>query len=191
MKRRQALIAGGLALGGVAAISGASATAALFGHSFERDACALVPLANEGGVASASVSELQILGFLPAEVASSVRRIDFDVDVADDDGTLRTIYAWQARRAASGATSCGSRMRMRFAGGTLIQASATVVDAQGTERMFAGTLPVGHLLALATARRSTGAPPRLQDLWFDPVLSMLRLLDGSPRDFDALLLRTR
>jgi hypothetical protein len=62
--------------------------------------------------------------------------------------------------------------------------------AAGKTDVFNARVPNGSLMVLATARQRTGRPPQLADLRYDASKELLYMADGSPRDFDALLLRT-
>lgn len=193
MKRRQLLIAAGLAAGSPALAGndwvGGGGRGALVSLGGAPGACALLPIDVSQRVVGAPISELRILKFLPGETATGVNRMDLDLTVPDAAYLPRTIYAWQLRRASNGAPYSSNQVRMRFPLGTQATLTATVRTATGT-RVFDASLPNGSLMVLTTARSSTGAPPALLDLRYQPGKSLLTLADGSPRDFDALILQT-
>jgi hypothetical protein len=192
MKRRQLLVAGGLAVGypafgGNELIGGQRGALVPLGASPGN--CALLPIEVSQRVVGAPVSELRILRFLPGETATGVQRIDLDLTLPDQYSLPRTIYAWQLRRSTSGAAYASNQVRMRFPLGTSLALTATVRTASGT-RVFDASMPSGSLMVLTTARKTTGAPPALLDLRYDPRKGLLMLADGTPRDFDALILQT-
>lgn len=190
MKRRQLLIAAGLAAGSPA-YAGSEITTGrgLVPLGGTPGNCALLPIEVNQRVTGAPISEIRILKFLPGEVATGVQHMDLDLTVADASNLPRSIYAWQLRRSGSSAPSASNQVRMRFPLGTPLALTATVRTATGT-RVFDASLPNGSLMVLTTARRSTNAPPALLDLRYQPAKSLLTLADGSPRDFDALILQT-
>jgi hypothetical protein len=198
MNRRKVLVAGGLAAMsamafgkntvGVAGIAGgdvrppAQAPAA--------PACALLPIEVTQRATSAPITELRIIRYWPSETSSGLARWDFDLQVFDQSGLPQWVYAWQLRRSASGLTMPSQGVRMRFPQGARLDMASTVKLAAGKAEVFNASVPNGSLMVLATARQRTGHPPQLGDLRYDAGRALLYLADGSPRDFDALLLRT-
>lgn len=190
MKRRQVLVAAGLAAGSPAfAGSEISTGRVIIPLGGVPGNCALLPIEISQRVTGAPVSEIRILKFLPGETSTGVNHMDLDLIIPDAANLPRTIYAWQLRRSASGAPQASNQVRMRFPLGTTLAMTATVRTQTGT-RVFDASLPNGSLMVLTTARRSTGAPPALLDLRYQPAKSLLTLADGSPRDFEALILQT-
>lgn len=157
--------------------------------------CGLYPISvNQPGMAK-HIGELRIERFWPAEIQStSVARWDFDLSLLDDTGIPRNYFAWQLRRSRSGQQSAGNSLRMRFQPGSQLGALATVQrrDEHGglETHAWSSVLPNATLMVIATARASTGAPPELKLLRFDPVRRTLVLSSGEKRDFDALLIET-
>jgi hypothetical protein len=157
--------------------------------------CALYPISVNYPALAEPNGELRIERFWPAEIRSTaVARWDFDLSLVDDTGIPRSYYAWQLRRSGSGQQSVGNGLRMRFPPGTQLGALATVQrrDARGglSTHGWAAHLPNATLAVIATARASTGAPPAMELLRFDPSSRKLTLSSGEKRDFDALLIET-
>ncbi len=135
-------------------------------------------------------NSFELVDYLPAELASGVTRIDFDLLLTGDGIPQRQIYVWQARRWSQGAMLGASGLRMQFEDDLALGASVTVLDQSGIARRFGAEMPRATLMAFVTARRSTGVPPGLMDLRYDSSRRLLTLSDGSPRDFETLLVRT-
>jgi len=119
-----------------------------------------------------------------------VRRWDFDLLVEDNGGIWRTIYAWQLRRSTSGSVTAANSMRMRFPQGAAIGLSTNVQSLSGQGGVFTTRIYNGALSLLVTARQRTGKPPELMDLRYDPSRREVSMANGSPRDFESLLLQT-
>lgn len=195
MNRRQALIAGGLA----------AVSAVAFGRESDGPAgvkrllpigppvslaCALLPIEVDLAAAGAPISQLQVLKFWPSEVATTLARWDFDLQVFDQFNLPQWVYAWQLRRSASGLAMPSNGVKMCFPLGARMDLSATVLARSGRAQVFNASVPGASLMVLATARQLSGSPPELSDLRYDAAKSLLYMADGSRRDFDALLLRT-
>ncbi len=157
--------------------------------------CALYPISVNYPALAEPIGELRIERFWAAEIHSTaLARWDFDLSLVDDTGIPRSYCAWQLRRSSSGQQSAGNGLRMRFQPGTQLGALAIVQrrDARGglSTHGWAAHLPNATLAVIATARASTGAPPAMELLRFDPTRRTLSLSDGDKRDFDALLIET-
>jgi hypothetical protein len=157
--------------------------------------CALYPISVNYPALAEPNGELRIERYWPAEIqTTAVARWDFDLSLVDDTGIPRSYFAWQLRRSASGQETAGNGLRMRFPAGSQLAALATVQrrDARGglSTQGWAALLPNATLAVIATARASTGAPPAMELLRFDPTRRKLTLSSGEKRDFDALLIET-
>lgn len=157
--------------------------------------CALYPISINSPAVAEPNGELRIERFWPAEIRSTaIARWDFDLSLVDDTGIQRSYFAWQLRRSASGQETAGSSLRMRFPAGSQLAATATVQRRDETgvlsTQRWSALLPNGTLAVIATARASTGAPPTMEMLRFDPIRRQLALKGGEKRDFDALLIET-
>ena len=193
--RRRGLLAA--AASAVAALPFVSLEAAALGAEWTRrtPGCALYPIPSNVPRLSAPGGELHIERYWPAEGQGiALARWDFDLNLVDDTGIPRSFYAWQLRRSASGQLSAGSGLRMRYEAGSRLAAQATLHrrDARGrvSTQIWTTPRPEATLMIVATARASTGAPPAVELLRFDPVGRSLTLSTGEPRDFDALLIQT-
>lgn len=136
------------------------------------------------------ITDFRIGKFWPSELAGGIVRVNFDIQVFDAANLPRWIYAWQLQRSVSGLALPSSGLRMNFETGTQIDLQVTVAERSGKTRVFNASLPSHAQLVLATARQRTGSPPRLSDLRYVAESGSLYLADGSPRDFEALLLET-
>ena len=195
MKRRHILVAGSLAAAGAVAwardpvIALTQNTRALpLGDS--RMAAALLPVELSPYSGTRVANRVEVIGFLPAEVSSGVSRLDFDIQLVDPLAGLRTIYAWQARRLGQGLISAAGNLRMEFDSSLGKNAVVTVLDERGMARTLSSSLPANGLLALVTPRRSTAAPPSIDQLRYDSIEKEIRLVSGERRDFETLLIRT-
>ena len=193
--RRRGLLAA--AAGAVAALPFLSLKAATLGAEWTRRApgCALYPIPSDAPLPASPPGELHIERYWPAELPGvAVARWDFDLNLVDDTGIPRSFHAWQLRRSASGQLTAGSGLRMRYDPDSRLAANATLQrrDARGrlSTQTWSTPLPGATLMIVATARASTGAPPAVELLRFDPVGRSLSLSTGEPRDFDALLVQT-
>jgi hypothetical protein len=193
MKRRQMLVAGGLLAVGAAAVAkepistlGASGRARATLSNAQ--ACALLPIEVNHRLGSGNSFEL--LNYLTAEAPSGVMRLDFDLQLDNAGSPSSLIYVWQARRLSGGIMSGASQLQMQFDETLELSALVTVLDDSGAAKNFGVALPRSTLMAFVTARRSTGLPPALMDLRYDGSKRLLSLSDNSPRDFEALLVRT-
>lgn len=158
--------------------------------------CACYPISVDYAALAEPNGEMRLERYWPAQIHSStVARWDFDLSLVDDSGIPRTFHAWQLRRTLSGQVSAGGGLRMRFPPGSSLGALATVHrrDSRGGSRIsgWAALLPNATLAVITTARASTGVPPAMELLRFDPVRRELSLSSGDKRDFDALLIQTR
>lgn len=191
MKRRQILVAGGLAVaGGFALAQSRQTSRGTDAGGVVSAAGALLPISVNARVVGAPIAELQVQRFLPAEAKTSLVRWDFDLELVDESSLVRTIYAWQLKRTRDGRTSSGSSLRLRFPQGARLAIASTIHGQSGQSQVYSATLPSSTYMVLVTPRASTGLPPALADLRFDAGKQRLSLADGSPRDFDALLLLT-
>lgn len=193
--RRRGLLAA--AASAVAALPFVSLEAAVLGAEWARRApgCALYPIPTSTPLPASPAGELHIERYWPAEwQGGALARWDFDLSLVDDTGIPRSFFAWQLRRSAGGQLSAGSGLRMRYEPGSRLAANATLQrrDARGrlSSQIWTAPLPSATLMIVATARASTGAPPAVELLRFDPVGRSLTLSTGEPRDFDALLIKT-
>ncbi len=192
--RRRGLLAA--AASAAAVLPFVSLEAAALGAEWTRrtPGCALYPIPTNAPGVSAPGGQLHIERYWPAEGKGILARWDFDLSLLDDTGIPRSFYAWQLRRSASGQLSTGSGLRMRYEPGSRLAAQATLHrrDARGrvSTQFWTAPLPEATLMVVATARASTGAPPAVELLRFDPVGRSLTLSTGEPRDFDALLIQT-
>ncbi|MEZ5469836.1 MAG: hypothetical protein R3F18_19520 [Lysobacterales bacterium] len=153
-------------------------------------AAALLPVELSPYSGTRVANRVEVIGFLPAEVSSGVSRLDFDIQLVDPLAGLRTIYAWQARRLGQGLISAAGNLRMEFDSSLGKNAVVTVLDERGMARTLSSSLPANGLLALVTPRRSTAAPPSIDQLRYDPIKKEMRLVSGERRDFETLLIRT-
>lgn len=200
MNRRKLLVAGGLgAMSAMSAMAfGKEAVGALgvAGRGASpplppaAPACALLPIEVNQRATGAPITELQVVRYLPSETRSGLTRWDFDLQVFDQANLPQWVYAWQLRRSPSGLTMPSNGVKMRFPQGARLDMASTVMLASGIAEVFNASVPNGALMVLVTARQRTGSPPQLIDLRYDAGKGDLYLADGSPRDFDALLLRT-
>ncbi len=157
--------------------------------------CGLFPISVNHQALAEPNGELHLERFWPAEIrTSAVARWDFDLSLVDDTGIPRSYYAWQLRRSGSGQQSAGNGLRMHFPPDSQLIALATVQrrnDRGGLyTQAWASRLPNATLMVITTARESTGMPPELELLRFDPANRTLTLSSGDRRDFDALLIQT-
>ena len=194
MNRRQVLVAGGFAAVSAVAMAkdpvpvipggygGSPSTGAV------AEPCALLPI--EAGRRGNPVYSLRIGQFWPSETASGLARMSFDFQVFDEANLPRWVYAWQLDRRASGLALPSSGLRMNFEFGTRLDLMVTITGRSGKIRNFNAGLPGRSMMVLATERQYTGLPPRLADLRYVAGSESLYLADGSPRDFDAMLLHT-
>ena len=129
---------------------------------------------------------LRILAVQVAETSSPVRRFDLDLVWHGESGEPLTLHAWQLRRSAADTVAVGSPLQMR-----LPDASARLVatvDGNPLSGQHEAAVELGAVTVLAAPRASTGKPPRRSELAWDPATGTLSLRDGSPRDFDAVVL---
>ncbi len=197
MNRRKVLVAGGLAaMSAMAFGKGGVGTGGLTGGITRPPVpapaavCALLPIEIDQRATGAPITQLQVARYWPSETSSGVARWDFDLQVFDQADLPQWVYAWQLRRSASGLVMPSNGVKMRFPQGARLGMASTVKLAAGKTEVFNASVPNGALMVLVTARQATGSPPSLADLRYDPAKKDLYLADGSPRDFDALLLRT-
>lgn len=177
-----ACAASGSALGMSSGLLGASPDAAA-----RNSRCALIPMQPAMGPMAES-REICVQRFYPSEVEGpgQLEHLSLDLQLLDERFQLHTIYAWQlARRSCA---SCSGNFRMALSG----QLSSLIVHlrqrgARVTESWSARPL-IGFDSVLVTARSSTGRVPGAAELRLDTVTRALSLADGSPRDFDAVLL---
>lgn len=195
MKRRNILVAGSLAVAGTVAWAKDPVTILTQGmrttpHGDGRGAAALLPVELNPYPGTRLANRVEVIGFLPSEVSSGIKRLDLDIQLVDPLAGLRTIYAWQARRLGPGLLSAAGNLRMEFDPSLGKSAVVTVLDESGMVRMLSAALPGNGLLALVTSRRSTAAPPAIEELRYDPIKRELSLASGEGRDFETVLIRT-
>lgn len=195
MKRRQILVASGLAVFGAAGLANGGVSTVPTGGRVTIPggsgiSCAVLPVEPASGAPGRFRNEVQLVEFLPSEKSSGVARFDFDILLQEPGSSLRTVYAWQARRQSGGLMSGASSLRMGFESTLAVSVMVTVLGESGLARTLSTTLPERVLTAFVTSRRSTGRPPALTDLRYDSEKRLLTLVDGSPRDFETLLVRT-
>lgn len=197
MNRRQVLVAGGLAaVSALASAKGELGPVAIGGGAVVPAGgavavpCALLPIEYTQRATGAPIGQLQIAKYWANQTTSTLALWNFDLQVYDNQSLPQWVYAWQLRRSASGMSMPSNGVRMRFPTGAQLDMTATVRARTGTAQVFSAKVPNGALMVLATARTTTGRPPEMMDLRYDPARTSLYMTDGSPRDFDALLLRT-
>ncbi len=190
MNRRNLLLATSGAL--VCAASGLNAGALLgpaessTGSGFG-NACALIPVqrVRQG---NAGLHEISLKRFFPRQVDGPdlLEHFALDLQFLDDLARPHTVYAWQLVRRLSATWSGGFRMGLPSHQVNLL-AHLRQRGARTTES-WSGRPLLGYESILTTARSSTGKVPLAPDLRLDAATMELSLADGSPRDFDALLL---
>ena len=193
MNRRQVLVAGGLAAFSVVAkakdpIPAVPTGAGSTSSGPVAEPCALLPI--EAGRRGNRAQSLRIGQYWRSEVDNGIARMNFDFQVYDEAGLPRWIYAWQVVRSLTGLTLPSSGLHMSFEFGTPLNLTVTIAERSGKTRVYNAAMPGRALMVLATARQRTGLPPQLADLRYVASSASLFLADGSPRDFDALLLQT-
>jgi hypothetical protein len=195
MNRRELLLAttgalasaaSGSALGmsgtGLLPLIGGGTAAATVGAS-----CALFPVQPAPRM-YAGMREICMKRFFPSlvEGAGQLEQLTLDLQMLDDRSQLQTVLAWQLVRRHSASWSGGFRMSLPGQQVNLV-VNLRRRGSRGTES-WSGRLVVGVDSILATPRASTGRLPLVAELRLDADQRELRLADGSPRDFDALLL---
>jgi len=190
MNRRQILAAAGLAVVSRLASAGTISTLPGQGKPARAGLCALHPITTDRAFAGVPITQLRIVRFQPDQLVSDIRSLDFDVRVLDSGSLPQTIFAWQLKRLTMGVISTSNSLRMRFPLGTQMDIEATVRTRAGKSAVYNNRLVNGSLMALVTARSSTGAPPALLDLRFNSSSGELALANGRPRDFDTLIIQT-
>lgn len=163
-------------------LGGASAAVAAGGPG-----CALIPV-QPAPRAAGILSEICLKRFFPSRVAGpgQLEHLSLDLQMLDDRSQLQTVYAWQLARRSS--TSWSGRFRMRLPGQQVNLVVNLRRSGSRTTESWSGRLVVGVDSVLVTPRVSTGQLPSIAELRLDPSAPELWLADGSPRDFDALLL---
>lgn len=191
MKRRQILVAGGLAAASCLAVGQSMPSRRIGGVAGQTGAAgALLPISVNSRVVGAPITELRVQRFLAAETRTGLQRWDFDLEVNDEFSLVRTVYAWQLKRMSDGRLIASSGLRLRFPGGAQLAIASTIKGSSGQTQVYSANLPNSTYMVLVTPRASTGLPPTLTDLRFNSAKQQLTLADGSARDFDALLLLT-
>lgn len=195
MNRRELLLAttgalataaSGSALGmsgrGLLPLVGTATSAALSGAS-----CALIPV-QPAPRSYRGLREICMKRFFPSEVggAGQLEYLSLDLQMLDDRSQLQTVYAWQMSRRAG--TSWSGGFRMSLPGQQVNFVVNLRRPGSRITESWSGTPVIGVESVLATARASTGRVPTAAELRLDPAKPELWLADGSPRDFDALLL---
>lgn len=190
MNRRDLLLAASAALactatGPVRAMNGRGGAVSSSVDAFGTD-CSLLPVRPASGQASGR--EIALLRFFPDQTdrPNRIESLALDLLLQDDRWQTHTIYAWQLSR--RGCMSCSGNFRM-----TLPAPLTTLVvhhrqRGMAATRSWSGQPILGFQSLLVTARSSTGRVPLGIDLRLDPVTLEPSLIDGSPRDFDTLLL---
>lgn len=153
--------------------------------------CALLVLNAELDLIGKHASEVHIDHHFAPTTATALMRVDLDLAIWDEGGTQRQIHAWQAQRHADGRACVASAVRMSFERACRVSLHAALSDSPGSRpRLWSSAIPGGSVLLWVTPRASSGIAPRRDELLFDEASLQLSLVDGSPRDFDAVLLRT-
>lgn len=190
MNRRDLLLASSGVLAGAASGS-AFGMSDLFGASTDTAArhrrCALIPMQPAQGP-FADLREICLRRFYPSEIdgPGQLEHLSLDLQLLDERFQLHTIYAWQLARHSSASWSGNFRMALPGELASLVvhlrQRGARVTES------WSARPRIGFDSVLVTARASTGRVPDSAELRLDPVTRALSLADGSPRDFDAMLL---
>lgn len=188
--------------GGAIAFAGLSRPA---GATFSKRTISAAPTFQESSAfipievrthANAPISAIHIRKFWPDETPSDNRLKTWSVDLSlpDSGGITRVIMAWHLSRSAHQCMT-GNPVKMQFPLGARAHVAVSSVRGLGeksasNQSAWSEQVPGGSLVVLASARSSSGRPPQLMDLRYFPSERDLRLADGSPRDFDALLIET-
>lgn len=152
--------------------------------------CAFLPIEWHTRADPGETMAVHLRHFWADQTASPARLSRWDVDftLVDDAGVSRIIHAWQLRRQGQGPDLAASPLRMVFPGGVVLSARTLSQRGGGTAPLgWSQVLPSPGLVVLASARSSTAAPPQLQELRYIAKDRELALANGTPRDFDALL----
>lgn len=191
MNRRDLLLATSGALvcaasGNVLAMNGRGLPSASTAGAFSSD-CSLIPI-QPAPANAAGLREIRLRRFFPSQTdgPGQLEYLSIDLQLLDDRQQMHTIYAWQMVRRSC--ASCAGGFRMTLPG----RLTNLVVNQRQrgakTTHAWSGRPLLGLDSILATARTSTGRAPLAIDLRLDPVTLEPSMVDGSPRDFDALLL---
>ncbi len=183
MKRRQILASTGAALA-AGWIPGQALASVLDTGTASGAVCAMHRIDTAGAVCAAGT--LRILAVQVAQAVSALRRFDLDLVWNGEDGETFVQHAWQLRRDGSGMVSAGSPLRMRLPVGP-VRLVATI-DGRPLAGRHEAVLESDAVTVLASPRTATGKPPRRSELLWEPATRALSLRDGSPRDFDAVVL---
>lgn len=188
--------------GGAIVVAGLSRPA---GATFSKGSITAAPMSQESSAfipievrqrSNGPVSAIHIRKFWADQTQSDSRLKTWSIDLSmpDSSGITRVILAWHLSRSAHQCMT-GNPVKMQFPLGA--RAHVAVNSIRGIGEKYASTrsawseqVPSGSLVVLASARSSSGRPPQLMDLRYFPGERDLRLADGSPRDFDALLIET-
>ncbi len=158
--------------------------------------CALHRLPALSPLGALSEGDLRIGQYWPAQIKpASLAVWSVDLEIVDQDGIPRRVYAWQLTRSVHGADSPANSLRMRVPETSSIGLSATMKHRDALGRLqpqhWHGQLHRDSSMLLTTSRASTGLPPVSADLRFNAEQRALQLADGGARDFDALLIQVR
>lgn len=153
--------------------------------------CAIHPISSRRGLGS-GIRALTIEALFPSEALGtlSLSVWSLDLRLRDITGQERLVYLWQMQRQGS-RVSASQRVTMPFEDmalevvGTMRQGSLRAPD-----QTWVQSLPVGSQFLVVSPRASTALPPSLTELRFQPESMRLWMADGSPRDFDAVLMQT-
>lgn len=192
MNRRDLLLAtsGALACavsGSAFGMRGGSLPSATTGAAAFGVACALIPIQRAPHNAT-DTREICLKRFFPSEVEGpgQLEHLSLDLQLLDDRFQPHTVYAWQLARRTNASWSGGFHMGLP---GQLVSVVANLRQrGSRTTESWSGRPVIGFDSMLVTARTSTGRVPSAIELCLDPTNQKLTLADGSPRDFDALLL---
>jgi hypothetical protein len=197
MIRRQLIIAGSAVLGGtlVPPLMAKTAPKAPVGSDLsDNDSGAILPIEIRQR-RPALIRSIQVAHCWPAQVVDPRRpSLYFDLVVEDAEDWAQSIAFWSVVRRGS-STLTASRVRMNFPTGATLGARTLQrrhdprFDAI-IERVWAARIPNATTFVLAGERSGTGTPPQALDLRYEPRTRALKMADGSPRDFDAVLVET-
>lgn len=173
----------GMSGGGLLPLMGAATSAAAVGGT----SCALIPVQPAPRVFR-GLREIRMKRFFPSQVggAGQLEYLSLDLQMLDDRSQLHTVYAWLLSRRVG--ESCSGSFRMSLPGQQVNFVVNLRRRGSRITESWSGAPVIGVDSILATARASTGRVPTAAELRVDPTKPELWLADGSPRDFDALLL---
>jgi hypothetical protein len=153
--------------------------------------CALIPVsASCAQKADRSTRLIAIDTFWENETQAALSRLALMLSIRHA-ASVRTVQLWQLRRDGLLPLIASNALSMLFGRGAELSLDARLggFDGRG-ESQWTASLGVDASYLLLTPRALTGAPPATDELQFDPLQGTLRLRNGAPRDFDALLIHT-